>query len=201
MNDAKLTALAERVANLNPAAGEIGAGMLAQLVDQAQDALKPVEGGDTLQQIRERWASRKWPTIGYFVHGQAYEDIQTLLRMIAYYKNLAHVTVGKPKDESPTDAAYQQGATHCLTGLRAVAVNLTRYNADPHTANMYDDERGEWLKRSDVLELLGVDRAYYQGKVTFGHRCDTSPVGHCEYEDDDVCQDRCIHCGDPYERK
>ena len=29
--------------------------------------------------IRERWASRRWPSIGYFVHGQAYEDIQSLL--------------------------------------------------------------------------------------------------------------------------
>ena len=43
MNDEaieKLLALAVRVANLNRDAGEIGAGMLAQLVDQARDAVK-----------------------------------------------------------------------------------------------------------------------------------------------------------------
>lgn len=32
--------------------------------------------------IRERWKSRSWPSIGYFVHGQAYSDIQKLLEII-----------------------------------------------------------------------------------------------------------------------
>lgn len=41
MNTAKLTALAERVARLNPDCAEIGAGMLASLVADAKDALKP----------------------------------------------------------------------------------------------------------------------------------------------------------------
>lgn len=35
-----------------------------------------------LAEIRERWKSRAWPSIGYFVHGQAYQDIQKLLEII-----------------------------------------------------------------------------------------------------------------------
>ena len=35
-----------------------------------------------LAEIRERWKSRSWPSIGYFVHGQAYQDIQKLLEII-----------------------------------------------------------------------------------------------------------------------
>jgi hypothetical protein len=41
-NTPALLTLAQRLATLNPAAGEIGAGMLAQLVDAAQAALQPV---------------------------------------------------------------------------------------------------------------------------------------------------------------
>lgn len=40
-----------------------------------------VKQGD-VEEIRSRWASREWPSIGYFVHGQAYMDIQTLLAHI-----------------------------------------------------------------------------------------------------------------------
>lgn len=37
---------------------------------------------DALEEIRERWKSRAWPSIGYYVHGQAYADIQRLLEII-----------------------------------------------------------------------------------------------------------------------
>lgn len=39
-------------------------------------------GAEALEEIRERWKSRSWPSIGYFVHGQAYQDIQKLLEII-----------------------------------------------------------------------------------------------------------------------
>lgn len=42
-NAAPFVALAEKVANLNPTAGEIGAGMLANLVEMAQTALKDMK--------------------------------------------------------------------------------------------------------------------------------------------------------------
>lgn len=35
-----------------------------------------------IEEIRERWKSRTWPSIGYFVHGQVYEDINKLLEII-----------------------------------------------------------------------------------------------------------------------
>ncbi len=35
-----------------------------------------------LNEIKERWSTRAWPSIGYFVHGQAYGDIQKLLEHI-----------------------------------------------------------------------------------------------------------------------
>lgn len=147
MNLAKLTALAERVANLNAAAGEIGAGMLAQLVSDAQDALQPA--GDTpLHVIQERWATRKWPSIGYFVHGQAYQDIHNLLAMIAELRG----------NDSPR-TEYDKGAAHCAIGIRAGLVNLPRYELVIGTfsrePNMLGGDKGDWLKRSDVLECVG----------------------------------------------
>ena len=35
-----------------------------------------------VETIRERWADRRWPNIGYFVHGQALADIHALLEVI-----------------------------------------------------------------------------------------------------------------------
>lgn len=32
-----------------------------------------------IEEIRERWADCSWPKIGYFVHGQARDDIAMLL--------------------------------------------------------------------------------------------------------------------------
>lgn len=37
---------------------------------------------DIIEEIRERWASRAWPSIGYFVHAQAWKDIKILLEEI-----------------------------------------------------------------------------------------------------------------------
>lgn len=34
-----------------------------------------------------------------------------------------------------------------------------------------------------------------------GDYCPTSPTKTCEYEEDDVCNDFCIHCELPHERK
>ncbi len=34
---------------------------------------------DKIEEIRARWKDKSWPSIGYFVHGQAYIDIQALL--------------------------------------------------------------------------------------------------------------------------
>lgn len=36
---------------------------------------------EALEEIRNRWKDRSWPHIGYFVHGQAYQDIQKLLEI------------------------------------------------------------------------------------------------------------------------
>lgn len=58
MNNAKLIALAERVARLNPDCAEIGAGMLASLVADAQDALRwePPEAGYSERKASVLWA-------------------------------------------------------------------------------------------------------------------------------------------------
>ena len=40
------------------------------------------EQAATIETIRERWADRSWPKIGYFVHGQALIDIRDLLEII-----------------------------------------------------------------------------------------------------------------------
>lgn len=41
-----------------------------------------------LDEIRARWADRTWPSIGYFVHGQALTDIDDLLDIIDAYDAL-----------------------------------------------------------------------------------------------------------------
>jgi hypothetical protein len=38
----------------------------------------------TVREITARWASRLWPSIGYFVHGQAFLDIHTLQERIGF---------------------------------------------------------------------------------------------------------------------
>lgn len=32
-----------------------------------------------IEEIRERWRDRRWPNIGYFIHGQAVMDIDALI--------------------------------------------------------------------------------------------------------------------------
>lgn len=40
------------------------------------------------------------------------------------------------------------------------------------------------------------------GLVAGVHRCDESPTGSCEYDEaEDPCNDDCVHCGQPEERK
>lgn len=143
----KLTALAERVAGLNAAAGEIGAGMLAQLVSEAQDALTSPDDDQPLHEIQARWASRKWPSIGYFVHGQAYQDIHALLDMVMNLRG----------SESPR-TEYDKGATHCAAGIRAGVETLTRYDAVLEWGDAFCEEtvNGQYLRRDDVLTAIGA---------------------------------------------
>lgn len=42
---------------------------------------------------------------------------------------------------------------------------------------------------------------YICGQTGPAFACEQSPVGHCEYDEDDRCRDFCIHCGNPEERK
>lgn len=35
-----------------------------------------------VEEIRDRWSDTRWPKIGYFVHGQAKEDIRDLLKEV-----------------------------------------------------------------------------------------------------------------------
>lgn len=45
-----------------------------------EDFIRSLDHG--VEQIRARWANQNWPNIGYFVHGQAREDIAALLSEI-----------------------------------------------------------------------------------------------------------------------
>ena len=36
---------------------------------------------------------------------------------------------------------------------------------------------------------------------SFRWRCENSVSGWCEYSEDDACNDECLHCGEPEERK
>ncbi len=36
---------------------------------------------------------------------------------------------------------------------------------------------------------------------SFKWRCEHSVSGWCEYAEDDACNDQCLHCGQPEERK
>lgn len=44
--------------------------------------LPAMDIAEKVDEIRERWADCSWPKIGYFVHGQARDDIAMLLGII-----------------------------------------------------------------------------------------------------------------------
>lgn len=54
------------------------------------------------------------------------------------------------------------------------------------------------LSQMDTLTRAGVDSTH---NVSPYHDCKISPVFVCVYKDDDPCNDFCIYCGDPEERK
>lgn len=56
-----------------------------------------------LNAIRQRWANTRWPRLGYFVHGQAKDDIFDLL-MIAETYGEALRTIASQSDAAMTDA-------------------------------------------------------------------------------------------------
>lgn len=58
----------------------------------------------------------------------------------------------------------------------------------------------------EAADLLVELRPYIRShelmiEMSNGWKCDKSISGYCEYKDDDVCNDSCIYCGQPEERK
>jgi hypothetical protein len=54
---------------------------------------------------------------------------------------------------------------------------------------------------SDLEEGRGPFKAH-QLSVEYSHTCHNSPLGHCVYDDEeDPCNDNCLYCHEPEERK
>jgi hypothetical protein len=62
---------------------------------------------------------------------------------------------------------------------------------------------GKWARFKGTVEVEEdpPDPSREGLEVSNYHLCKSSPVGRCEYEEEDACNDDCVHCGEPEERK
>lgn len=82
---------------------------------------------------------------------------------------------------------------------------LERHQSESRRAAELHAELSIVIARRDrewqtVLKSLFPDREHLSS-ATFWD-CPTSPIKHCVYDlDEDPCEDECLYCGDPRERK
>lgn len=68
---------------------------------------------------------------------------------------------------------------------------------------LYYKHKGVNVNISRVQFIAAVQEALAikNKPIDWGWDCPTSPTGKCEYAEDDIMEDCCIHCGEPEERK
>lgn len=82
---------------------------------------------------------------------------------------------------------------------------LERHESASRHAAELRDELNIVIARRDrewklVLKSLFPEREHLSSATSW--KCETSPIGHCVYDlDEDPCEDECLYCGDPRERK